>query len=65
MNIVGCFPVSASKVELAHEACGDDKTRVIGVTISVLVETEYVHELPEPWRKVAQDMLYKHAVEQS
>jgi hypothetical protein len=43
----GHFPVSASKVELGHEVCGAKQTKVIGVTISILVMTEYVKDLPD------------------
>jgi hypothetical protein len=62
-DIVGCFPVSASMVSLAHEAFGDGHTKVIGVTIQILVETDHVKELPQPWRKLAEAQLYKAAVE--
>jgi hypothetical protein len=46
-------------VELAKDETG----AVIGVTIHSLILTEHVSELPEMLRKMAQDMLYKHAVE--
>lgn len=61
-DIIGCFPVSASKVSLAHEAKGKD-LEVIGVTIEILVLTEHVHELPEPFKQSAQSLLYRNVVE--
>lgn len=61
-DIIGCFPVSASKLSLAHEAKGKD-LEVIGVTIQILILTEHVHELPEPFKRSAQSLLYQNVVE--
>jgi len=62
-EIIGCFPVTAAKVELAREVCADDSTPVIGVTISILVLREHIHELPDMFRRLAEGQLYRHAVE--
>jgi hypothetical protein len=57
--VSGHFPILNAMVELAKDETG----AVIGVTIHSLILTENVSELPEMFRKMAQDMLYKHAVE--
>ena len=44
-------------MKLAHGVNG----RVIGVEIRMLVTADHVKELPEPYRKIAEGMLYEAA----
>ena len=53
----GHFPISNAMVELARDEAGT----IIGVTILSLILTKNVHELPEPFQKIAHGLLYEHA----
>lgn len=63
MNLGLGFPTGAAKVSIAREAGRPDD--VIGVTITLLVLSENVKELPEPLRKIAHGTLYQEVVKNS
>lgn len=58
-DIIGCLPVSHAVFALAI----NQEMKPIGVTISLLILTEHVKDLPKPFKRSAQGLLYKAVAE--